>query len=474
MSAAVSLRTIFPAAILAGAPAGAEVAALSEYARGVFAELQGDRKSARTHFETTLAADPDSFMVVRRAAKSQLATKDLNAASGTLRTFARQHPAHLGAQLHYTDFLEQHARGDAAALQVSIDLLENANERFPHEPELYARLINQYENAETRDKSLALFRAQFEAPEAGPAHWMALAPIARTLLPGNSEELADRLDTIARRTIETGIASPAAARMVSDYYRTTNRLNEAIAVLEQHIGKAPDSLELRARLGLLLFYAKREEDGERALRDTLAIDADQILAHKGLAKFYERRGDLDRSLHHRAEILRVNGGTPSGFLEIANIYLDNDQPHPARLLLEKARFEHPEDPGIAARLAIASLRDGDTTAAARLFRQAESLARDSRDPDAARFLDADFQLEFAVSLREAGDVAAAEDRLRNAARSIPEDQPEKTARALRELARLWLDQDRNHGPAAALLKRAESLEPGNPATRTLLERARKK
>ena len=140
--------------------------------------------------------------------------------------------------------------------------------------------------------------------------------------------------------------------------------------------------------------------------------------------------------------------------------------------MEKARFDHPDSPALAARLAIATLRDGDTTDASRLFREAEALAKESDDPSAKEFLDSEFQLEFAGSLRKAGDVEAAENRLRNAIRSIPPDQPTKTARALRELARIWIDQGKNLSPAASLLKRAEGLEPGNAETKELLERAR--
>ena len=109
-----------------------------------------------------------------------------------------------------------------------------------------------------------------------------------------------------------------------------------------------------------------------------------------------------------------------------------------------------------------------------LFRQAEALAKESDDPTDKEYLDADFQLEFAGSLRAAGDIAAAESRLRAAIRGIPPEQPKKAARALRELARLWIEQDKNLAPAASLLKRAESLEPGNAETKELMEKAKGK
>lgn len=441
---------------------------LAAFARGLYAERTGDHDTARQQLETVLEADPGSYYLARRTARLQ----DPATASGTLRRYARTHPDHLPSQLYYADYLEQTAPRDAAARATAIEMLEAANERFPHTADVFSRLINLYENAERTDESRALFRAQFEAPKAGPYHWMSLAPIARTLLPGDSPELAEKLDLIALKTAETGIAIPEAARTVSDYYRSTGRIDEAIATLRKHVGAVPQSLELRTRLGMLLLYAGRDEEAEASLLETLSIDPKQVMAHKVLGQFYADRGDTARSLHHRAEVLKIGGGDPDAFLQLADEYLEAGQPHPARLLLEKARFDHPEHAGIAARLAVATLRDGDTAGAADLFRQAEALAKDSGDPDDLRFLGPDFQMEFAGSLRDAGDLEAAEARLRSAAKNTPADRPKDQARAFRELARLWLDQDKNHGPAASLLQRALSLDPGNAETKALLERAR--
>jgi Tfp pilus assembly protein PilF len=225
---------------------------------------------------------------------------------------------------------------------------------------------------------------------------------------------------------------------------------------------------MRTRLGLLRIYATQEAAGVKTLQETLQIDPDQVLAHRALAQYYQRFGEPGRALHHGAEALRIAGGAPQDFVELANQYLESGKPHEARLLLEKARFDHPENAAVAARLAIATLRDGDTASAARVFREAEALAKESKDPAAKEALDADYQLEFAASLRTAGDLTAAESRLRDTIRTIPADEPKKSAHAMRELARLWLEQDKKLG-LEGLLKRAESLDPDNPETKTLLD-----
>ena len=52
--------------------------------------------------------------------------------------------------------------------------------------------------------------------------------------------------------------------------------------------------------------------------------------------------------------------------------------------------------------------------------------------------------------------------------------PVAQAPEVRELARLWLDQNKNQSAAVSLLKRAESLDPGNEETKSLMERAKGK
>ena len=456
--------------LLAATPSLADVATLSSYAKGIFAEKEGEQEEARTHFEATLAADPDSFTVAQRTAQHQ----ELAAASKTLRTYANKHPTHLGSQLHYADFLRENAPDDAMAEKVALSTLTAAHERFPHTPAIYSRLISIHEENDNREASLALFRAELEADDHDPFRWVSLIQLTRTLLPADDPEYQSTLDDLHARARRDGIAQASIARRVSDYYRDQGKTQLAIDTLTDHIHEVPDSLTLRTRLGLLLLSSKQEVAGVNMLEKTIAIDPDQTYAHRALAKYYERQDEMDKALHHEAEALRATGGDPLAFIDLANRYLENEQPHPARLLLEKARFDHPEHPAIMARLAIATLRDGDTKGAAQLFRQAEALARDSKDPSMKEFLDASFQIEFSHSLRDAGDLPAAETRLREAIRGISDEEPLQAAQALRELARLWLDQNKNRGPASALLRRAEALDPDNAETAELLERSKKK
>ena len=284
MTAAFPYRFIFAIIALSACVAHSEPSAAEQnlllYARGVFAELEGNTTSAREHYEATLAGDASSFQVARKTADLQLLDHDLPNAARTLRDYADEQPDHLSSHLYYADFLEQHASRDAVAQRTAAELLIGANERFPNHSQIFSRLINLHENAGDRDKSLAVFNAQFDAVDAGAIHWMSLAPIAKTLLPGESPDLAAKLDLIAEKTVETGVGIEVAARSVSDYYRKTGRLEEAIAVLQKHIEIQPDSLAMRTRLGMLQLSAKQDLAALKTLQETLDIDPDQVLAHR--------------------------------------------------------------------------------------------------------------------------------------------------------------------------------------------------
>ena len=241
--------------------------------------------------------------------------------------------------------------------------------------------------------------------------------------------------------------------MASEYFRDTERPDQAIDILKRHIEAAPSSLDLRTRLGILHFTAKRDAEGEAALKEVLAIHPRQALAHQSLAKFYRLRDSPGPARFHAGELLKIRGGSPADFIKLADEWLAADDPRQARILLEKAVFDHPQNFELANQLAIATCRDPATRdLAARLFREAEALRSADRKPEPA------FLIESAEALIAQGQSKAAEERLRAAIKSFPPEAKKETAAALRRLALLWETESRNVNAARALRQRADALD----------------
>jgi len=429
---------------------------LTLYALGCLDQHRGDAASALDAFQATRLADPHSLAPANRVALLQQASGDLAAASATLRDFASTHPDQLQAQLHYAKFLTDSSPGDAIARRLAIEALEGADQRFPDQPNLLGLLFRQYENAERREDSMALFRSHLDSADGNAALASALASMARTLFPRADEEGTGLLDALHRTALQAAPGDPTTAKTASEHFRNTGRLIEAVEVLEQHAAAAPESLDLRVRLGILQFAAELDDEGVATLKAVLDIHPRKLLAHQALAKFYRRSEQPAEARHHAAKVLELRGGRASEFLELADELLAEDQPRPARLLLEKAVYHHPDNPKLATRRAIAARRDPETAdSCSRLFREAEALATaDGGDPPS----DPDFLLEFAEALLTDGQSAAAEERLRGAIRQFPAERKTETAAALRRLAGLWQADGRHPEAARALLKRAESLD----------------
>lgn len=417
-----------------------------DFAFGVLAEQRGEETKAAEHFENARRQDPAAGPLVRRAVSRLLAAGDRAAAVAMFREFAAARREEPDVQIEYADFLTNQGHGDSVAEKLARETLERVLASQPGSPAVIQRLVAL---APDRAADLAATLADDD-----PASAMLFASISRGLHDGDDLAARAEVDRRFAKAVAKHPENAALARRASEHFRNTRRSNEAIDILRQHTAAAPWSLDLRARLGVLLFAAGRADEGRETLEKLLVIAPRHALAHQALAKHFRTSGHAAEARRHSAELLRIRGGGAAEFVELADELLAADEPAAARLLLEKAAFDHPDDFAVLRGLAIASRRDPATRRLApRLFREAEALMADGAPADPA------FLVESAECLMEAGQEKAAEERLRSAIRAYPPDARKETAAALRRLAGLWEAGNRNAAAAKALRQRAAALDP---------------
>jgi uncharacterized protein (TIGR02996 family) len=420
-----------------------------EFALGVLEESRGHEATAGKHFETARLADPLALALVRRAVDARMEAGDRAGAVTLYRNLADARPDDLAVQLVYADFLEQQGKGDSLALKLADETLGKALEKNPKNTEVIRRLAEHALAAGDCGRQEELM--EMLSPDVSAAAIL-YASISRRLAGPDDQTARAKVDQRFHRALKFSPADPLLARAASEHFRETGRLAEAIQVLERHVKAAPSSLALRTRLGVLCFSTKRDAEGEAALKQVLEISPHQALAHQALAKFYRLREMPDPARVHASELLKIRSGSPADFIKLADAWLAANQPREARLLLEKAAFDHPESSDILEMLATATRRDPATRGqAARLFREAEA----ARQPDAP--VTPAFLLESAEALIDSGQSKAAEERLRTAIRALPAEATHETAAALRRLAQLWETENRNVEAARALRQRADAL-----------------
>lgn len=375
---------------------------------------------------------------------------DRPAAVKLYRDLAAARPDELKVQLTYADFLVAQAGGDALAIKLSTQTLTAALAKHPGHPQLIRRLCGQAQAAANKPRQIELLNSL--SPE-DPESVLLYVSLARNLFDANDPSARANLDRRLLHAFDLHLTDPELARVASEHFRDTDRPDLAIDILKRHVEAAPASLELRTRLGILYFTAKKDAEGEATLKDVLAIHPHQALAHQALAKFYRLREMSDLARYHASELIKIRGGAPSEFIKLADEWLGAAAPRQARLLLERAVFNHPDNPELANKLAIATRRDPETRErAARLFREAEA-TRPAGENSGPAFL-----IESAEALIAQGQSKAAEDRLRTAIKAFAPTDHKETAAALRRLALLWETENRNLDAARALRQRADGLD----------------
>lgn len=441
---------IRPAAIILSASIAATASPHLDFALGVLSESRSNAPEAAERFEKARLADPIALPLVSRAVSARLAAGDRSAAIKLYRDLAAARPEDLEVQLAYADFLDQQSNGDSLAIQLSNDTLEAALTRDPGNPQIIRRLFQHALTAANKSRQLALL--ELLSPD-DPASVLLHASLSRSMAATDDAAARDKVDQRFLHAIGSHPEIPALARAASDHFRDTERPDQAIDILKRHVEAAPSSLELRTRLGILLFAAKRDAEGEAVLKEVLEIDPRLALAHQTLAKFYRLRERPEPARFHAGELLKVRGGSAEDFSKLADEWLAAGDPRQARLLLEQAVFDHPADFGLACKLAIATRRDPESRElAARLFREAEAIRPADAKSEPA------FLVESAEALLDQGQTKAAEERLRTAIRAFPAEAKKETAAALRRLALLWETENRNGDAARALRQRADTLD----------------
>ena len=423
---------------------------LLDFSYGVLEELRGEDEIASEYYEKAYAADPTAMPLVRMIANKRFEAGDRAAAFEIFESAAAARPDEPMIQIEFGDFLGRIGKGDGIAETKRTEAYRGVLKAMPGAYLPIERLIRQAR--ELSNDTTAREYLEELTPDS-PESVRYYIATTKSLYDSKDESARARIDNCFTDATENHPEWSSIARAASDHFREAGDMEKAIAILRKHVAVVPSSLDLKVRLGILLLSSKKDEEGVAILKEVLDVYPGKALAHESLAKFYRQQGMNSQARGHAAELLKIRGGSPDEFVKLADELIADNEFRAARLLLEKAVFDHADDASLMMKLAIATSRDPETKdKASRLFRQAESMLANPADMNPA------FLLESAKELVAQGQTKAAEERLRNAIRTFPKDAKAETAAAMRALAAIWIAEGRNTDAANALISRAEALE----------------
>jgi len=430
--------------------AGSYGGGLLDFSYGVLERERGDADASAAYFVKAYEADPLAMPLVRIIAESRMEEGDRAAALEAYERVMEARPGEALIALEYGDFLGRVGKGDTLAQRKREEIYGEVLEAMPGNYLPIERLVRVARERGDDGRARELLEMLATDSEQAVSYYVATT---KSLYDSRDEAAAARIDGCFSEAMEAHPEWAVIARAASDHFRQTDRLDKAIGILRKHVEARPSSLDLRIRLGILLFSGKQDGEAVKVLREVLEVHPKKALAHESLAKHFRQKGMLDEARGHAAELLGIRGGTAEEFLELADELTAAGDFRAARILLEKAVFRHDDDAKLMMKLAIATSRDPDTKdSAARLFREAEAMLENPAEMDPA------FLLESAKELLAQGQGKAAEERLRNAIRTFPKESKKETAAAMRALAGIWISEKRNLDAARALISRAEAME----------------
>lgn len=419
-----------------------------EFAHAILALQRAEDQAYQQHLARAQNADPSSIVLAHRLATESMRLGDIKKASTLYRELAQRRDDSLDAQFLYTDFLRAQSEGDDYALGLAVKHLESLQAQHPAHPGVIERLLRLYQQLGLREKSESLFQTYQRHPQADPR---LAQSFARLLRDQDDKQSRDQLDAMFRERLALTPQDPQLARDAAEHFRQSDRLTDAISVLQTHVRAAPSSLDLRVRLGILLLAHKQTAEGEKTLQDVLQIDPSLVVAHQALAKLYQREQKNQLARQHRSEVLKLRGGDAQEFAQLSEEYLQANEHQAACSLLEKAVHRYPQDRELLYLSGIAHQQaQSPAPKVLAFFQRAEKIANDT--PPSPRQL-----YHSALAHWQAGEKEAAETRLRQAIKQYPADAQKESIVALRLLASWWLEQNKNQAAAQALLRRADLL-----------------
>lgn len=423
---------------------------LLDFTYGALEEVRGNQEAAGRHYKSAYDKSPDALPLVRIEVNRLLEENKRGEAFAVYEQTLESRPDDAMLRIEFGDFLASVGRGDGVADTKRREAYEAVLKMLPGDYLPIERLIRFSREKGNDDRARELLEElSHDTPEAIRYY----VSTTKSLYDSRDEAAKERISKCFSSAMEDHPEWTDIARVASDHFRQLGNLEKAIAILQRHIEVRPSSLDLHIRMGILMFIADRDSEGVEILRKVLEIHPKKALAHESLAKHFRQSGEMPEARYHAAELLKLRGGSAGEFMELADEMIEAGEVRSARLLLEKAAFDFPEDVELMMKLALATARDPETGEdAARLFREAENMLANPAD------MSPEFLLQSARELIAQGNAKAAEERLRNAIRNFPPDAKAESAAAMRELAGIWINEGRNLDAAEALKKRADALE----------------
>ncbi len=451
--------------------------ALALYTRGLAAEQRGDETAAARIFSEVLDILPNEAGLSIRVAKLLAENGETDKALEVLEKFLADNPGKAAAYLNLSEFLAMYHSGDEAARDKSIEIAEQAEEKFPDSAKVYDHLVKLYIVARRRADAESVVQRALERDVKRASYWLNIASITSRVwppVPGQGANL-ERLNRAYANALKFGGDNLAIEVRVAEFYHASRQLEKARDLFLDILKRHPESLGVRNSLAEVYAALGDADRVVETLTDLAQINPQDLTAQKRLARIYLNQAQslqdqlaldpslrpaleekIDRAVEHFQNAFEVAKGTPEEYIQVASLLLNRRRAGEAVEVLKRAIFYYPDMPELEQQLAYSFSVDDEHGLALPHFERSVVLFS-QEDPDR---LDAEFYFQFGAAAEQTKDFDRAETLFKKSMALLAEDDPESErnkwlgATLYNYLGYMWLERDRNIDEAGELIAEA--------------------
>ena len=447
------------------AAASQRAAALAHYATAQQLEQAGQMREALEHYIAVVRLDPSHAEVAQHAAELAYRYRGKDEAVALLEAAATARPTDFRPVMALIRFLSTYGAGDSTSKSRAQQLLLDLPKRFPQQAEVISFVVLQQLSQNRRTDAVQTLEKASSLAVADPAWWLALGRVAQEVWPLAQTELREehtrRVNVFFERALKqspTGSAGDAVKLDVAQYYVLTNQLEIAKVLCADLVAKTGNLQARKLLFRLLQADGAKDEALAELEKIVQAVPAD-VEQRRLLAQAYQEREEWAKAFPHLEAAIQIGGGDASDYQSLGQLLLQSQLYDRLIELCARTLQLFPDNPifHIHQAFALRSLQRWDKAIAA--MERAASLAETGQ----AELVNHRFYFQFGLILERGGKPEKAAQMFEKAITLTPKDEIEDASTTMNYLGYLWLDQGIHLDKAGELIRKANELQPGNPA-----------
>lgn len=436
--------------------------ALADFSCALQFEASGQMREALKHYLRVFQADPSNADLAAHTAELALRYEGLDRARTILEEAVEANPNQAEPHLHLATFCLTYGIEDPSMVARAVAAIQSALKRFPQNGEVYSVAVSAYLTTQERGLAIGVMEDAARQKSDDPEFWLQTGRAAQRVWPlGESGERQEHLQEV-NPFFEKALAAAAGdvdARLeVAKFFLLSNQPERSMEICEK-LAKEPEGLIARKLLYRLYEARDMSDEALAVLKEVVAEVPGDVEQRRLLASAYQQRQEFEKAIPELEAAIQIGGGASSDYLTLGELLAHTRQFEKLVQLTSRSTQLFPDNAIFHWQAAVAHRAMEKWVESLIHFKEAEIQAQSSQP----ELLNHRFYFQYGITLESADRHEEADRMLEKSITITPKEDVEAAATAMNYLGYMWLERDHQIEKAGELIRKANELEPGNPA-----------